>query len=147
MNSKQLKYGHVRGGAVAVPCQCGAAQTFVAASGRFVYLDAGLAKVCADGAEEVFGFADCAAGVYGIKDKVSVIVDPSAVYRVPVVNGTYALTMRGLAVDLKVVGGIQGADLVTVSDDFVFVVVDGDLVDNLWVDVMLNQNQRAQSGV
>ena len=150
MNVAQLKYGHTRGGSISVPCPLAASQVFVAASSRFVYLDgSGHAVVADDGANEIFGHAEAAAGIYSstaAKDVVNVVIDPSAVFRIPVIAGTYVITMRGKTCDLLVTGGIQGADL-TAADDDVLVIVDGDAVDNLWVDVMINQKERCQSGV
>lgn len=149
--SEQLKYGHARGGSVSVPVLLAASQTFKAKSSRFVYLDgSGYATVCDDGADEVFGFADVAAGTYSSTagvDVANVIVDPSAVYRVPVAAGTYVATMRGKTCDILIdANGIQGADLSASTDD-VLTIIDGDLVGNKWVDVMLTQKERAQSGV
>lgn len=150
MNSKQLKYGHTRGGSVSVPVALAASQTFVAASGKFVYLAAGLATIADDGANEIFGHATIEAGVTSStagKQIVSVIVDPSAIFRVPVAAGTYVVAMKGKTCDILIdANGIQGADLSASADD-VLIVVDGDEVDNLWVDVMINQKERAQSGV
>jgi len=145
MNAKQLKYGHVRGGSVSVPCVL-AASTFVAASGRFVYLASGIATLADDGANELFGFADVPAGLAVAGDIGNIIIDPSAVYRIPVGAGTYVVAMRGKTCDIIITAGIQGADL-SANTDNVFIVVDGDAVDNLWVDVMLNQNERGQVGV
>lgn len=145
MNAKQLKYGHTRGGSVSVPCAT-AASTFVAASGRFVYLNAGVATLADDGANEIFGFADVAAGLQVAGTINNIIIDPTAIFRIPVIAGTYVAAMRGKTCDLIITGGIQGADL-TASDDDVLIVVDGDEVSNLWVDVMLNPKEIAQSGV
>jgi hypothetical protein len=144
MNAKQLKYGHTRGGSVSVPCAV-AAETYYAASGRFVYMNAGVATLAAAGANELFGFADCAAGLKVAGEVVNVIVDPSAVFRIPVITGTFVVAMIGDTCDIGVSAGIQGADL-TASTDDVLIIVGGDAVDNLWVDVMLSQNERAQTG-
>ena len=40
----------------------------------------------------------------------------------------------------------QGADLSAATDN-VLIVIDGDTVNNAWVDVMINQNERGQRGV
>jgi hypothetical protein len=145
-----IKYGHVRGGAIAVPVPLAASQAFKARSGRFIYLDAsGYATLCAAGANEIFGHAEEAqrtSSSTAAAEVANVIVDPSAVFRIPIISGTYVATMRGKTCDIGVSAGIQGADL-TAADDDVLIIVDGDEVDNDWVDVMISQNERAQSGV
>lgn len=150
MNAKQLKYGHTRGGSVSVPCPLAASQTFKAASGRFVYLAAGLATLADDGADEIFGHVEDVGAFSATagKDIVNVNVDPTAVFRIPVAAGTYVLTMRGQTCDLLIdANGIQGADLSNESADNILIIVDGDTVDNRWVDVMISQNERAQGEV
>lgn len=147
---EDLKYGHVRGGHVSVPVPLAASQTFKRQSGRFVYLASGYATVADDGANEIFGFAEeserTTSSTAGA-EYVNVIIDPTAVFRVPVAAGTYVITMMGKSCDILIdAAGIQGADL-TAADDDVLIVVDGDLVNNAWVDVMINQKERAQSGV
>jgi hypothetical protein len=147
--SEQLKYGQVRGGSVSVPVPLAASQAFKAQSGRFVYLDgSGNAVLCAAGANEIFGFAqesERTSSSTAAKEKANVVIDPSAIFRIPVISGTYVATMRGDTCDIGVSAGIQGADL-TASTDDVLIIVDGDLVDNKWVDVMISQNERAQTG-
>ena len=143
--SEQLKYGHTRGGSVSAPVPV-AAETYYAQSGRFVYMDDGVATLCGDGADEIFGFCDCASGLKVAGDIYNVIVDPSAVYRIPVDGGTYVVGMIGDTCDIGVTSNIQGADL-EANTDMVFIIVGGDAEDNNWVDVMLNPNQRAQQTV
>ena len=143
-----IKYGHVRGGVTKAGNSLvwAASQTVKARSGRFVYNNAGAITLCGDGADEILGFAEEAEGTPATGAPASVIVDPTAVYRIPVGAGTFAASMVGKTCDLKVTSNIQGADLATSTDD-VFIIVDGDLTDNAWVEVMLNQIERAQSGV
>jgi hypothetical protein len=150
---EQLKYGHIRGGTVSVPVPLAASQAFKAKSGRFVYLPAttGHATICASGADEVFGFAEeyqRTSSSTAAAEKANIIIDPTAVFRIPVSTGTYVVSMRGKSCDIitNATTGIQGANLVAADDD-VLIVVDGDDVDNKWVDVMISQNERAQSGV
>lgn len=151
MSEKYVKFGHYRGGNVSVPVKLAASQVFKARSGQFVYLDgSGNAVIADDGANEIFGHAQEAERTTSATagaEEVKVNIDPSAVFRIPVGAGTYVATMRGKTCDLIVdASNIQGADL-TAADDDVLVVVDGDLVNNEWVDVMINQKERCQSGV
>lgn len=151
MGEKYVKFGHYRGGKVSVAVPLAASQAFKARSGQFVYLDgSGNAVIADDGANEIFGCAQEAertTSATAAAEQVNVVVDPSAVFRIPVGAGTYAATMRGKSCDLiKDSDNIQGADL-TAADDDVLVIIDGDLVNNLWVDVMINQKERSQSGV
>jgi len=143
--SEQLKYGHTRGGSVSAPVPV-AAETYYAQSGRFVYMNDGVATKCGDGANEIFGFADVGAGLKVAGTIHNIIVDPSAVYRIPVDGGTFVVGMIGDTCDIGVSGNIQGADL-EANTDAVFIIVGGDTVDNNWVDVMLNQNERGQQTV
>ena len=148
---EDLKYGQVRGGNVGVSAPLAASQAFKNRSGRFVFLHTnGFATIADDGADEIFGFAEESERVSSAtagEEFAKIIIDPTAVFRIPVGAGTYVLTMKGKTCDLiKDVNNIQGADL-TANTDKVLIVVDGDLVDNKWVDVMLNQNERSQNGV
>jgi len=151
MAEEDLKYGWVRGGKVSTPVPLAASQTFKAQSGRFVYLDgSGHATVADDGANELFGFAEESertSSSTAALESANVIVDPSAVFRIPVAAGTYVITMRGKTCDILIdASGIQGADL-TANADEVFIIIDGDATDNNWVEVMLNQNERGQQTV
>lgn len=147
---EDLKYGQVRGGNIGVTVPLAASQAFKARSGRFVYLDgSGHAVLCGDGANELFGHAEESertSSASAAAESAKVVIDPTAVFRIPVLNGTFAITMVGKTCDLIDVGGYQGADLAAADDD-VLIVVDGDVVGNKWVDVMINQKERAQSGV
>ena len=151
MSQEHIKYGHYRGGNVSVPAKWAASQVVKARSGRFVYLDgSGHLTIADDGANEIFGHAEEAdrttSATAGIEE-CKVNIDPSAVFRIPVGAGTYVATMRGKTCDIiKDASDIQGADL-TANTDVVLIIVDGDLVDNDWVDVMINQKERCQSGV
>jgi hypothetical protein len=145
-----IKYGWVRGGKISVPKPLAAAQAFKAASGRFVHLDgSGNAVLSDDGADEIFGFAEASEQTYSATaaiDFVNVIVDPTAVFRVPIAAGTYAKTMDGKTCDILInASTIQGADLSASVDD-VLGIVDGNNSEG-WVEVMINQKERAQSGV
>lgn len=99
MGDDHIKFGHIRGGKVSVPVKLAASQAFKARSGRFVYLDAsGYATIADDGADEIFGFAEEAERTSGSTagvESANVIIDPSAIFRIPVGAGTYVATMRG----------------------------------------------------
>lgn len=146
-----IKYGHYRGGHASVAVKLAASQVFKQHSGRFVYLDgSGHAVIADDGANEIFGHAEeserTSSSTAGI-ELANVNIDPTAIFRMPVGAGTYVATMRGKTCDIiKDSNNIQGADL-TAADDDVLIIVDGDLVNNEWVDVMINQKERCQSGV
>lgn len=150
MGQEHIKFGHFRGGRVSVPVKLAASQVFAAKSANFVNLDgSGNAVRSVDGVNEIFGYAEEAARTTHATagaEEVNVIIDPSAVFRIPVMAGTYAATMRGKTCDIKVTSDVQGADL-GANTDAVLIIVDGDLVNNDWVDVMINQKERAQSGV
>lgn len=149
--NEHIKYGHYRGGDSGVPVKIAASQVFKGRSGRFVYLDgSGNAVIADDGANEIFGHAEeserTSSSTAGIEE-CKVIDDPSAIFRIPVGAGTYVATMRGKSCDIiKDSNNIQGADL-TANTDAVLIVVDGDLVNNAYVDVRINYKERAQSGV
>lgn len=143
---EDLKYGQVRGGDKGVTGYWAAAQAVKARSGRFVYNNAGAITLCGDGENEVMGHAEESERTPATGEAVKIVTDPSAIYRIPVMGGTYGVAMQGKTCDLKVANGIQGANLEAADDD-VFVIVDGDLVNNDWVHVQLNQKERAQSGV
>lgn len=151
MGEEHIKYGHYRGGDASVPVKLAASQVFKQRSGRFVYLDgSGNAVIADDGANEIFGHAEeserTSSATAGA-EQAKVIIDPTAIFRIPVGAGTYVATMRGKSCDIiKDSNNIQGADL-TAADDDVLIIVDGDLVNNAWVDVMISQNERAQAGV
>jgi hypothetical protein len=136
---KLLKFGHVRGGKTSTPCVITAASAFIAKSANFVYVDAnGTITNCADGADHVFGWAEIepdASTDAGMT--ANVIIDPSAVYRIPVVTGTYTpAKYLGRNCDLGVVATVMGADLNAHADDC-FLIVGGDATLN-YVDVMVN---------
>lgn len=147
---EDFKYGLIRGGHASTPVPLAASQVIKWKSGRFVNLDgSGNAVISVAGANEIFGHieeSERTSNATAALELAKCIVDPSAVYRIPIDTGTYVAAMRGKTCDIGVTSSIQGADL-TANTDKVLVVIDGDLVDNNWVDVMINQKERAQSGV
>jgi hypothetical protein len=64
------------------------------------------------------------------------------VVRLKVNSGTYAATMRYNTCDLSVSSNQQGVQLDASAEDTV-IIVDGDLVNNRWVDVIVNPDKIA----
>ena len=143
---EDLKYGHVRGGKIGSPSTWVGSDVLKWQSGMFVIKSGNSVAIAADGANELLGAAEDSERTTAALDPVNIISDPSAVYRIPVLSGTYVVAMQFKTCDLKVTSNVQGANLAAADDD-VFIVIDGDAVDNNWVDVMLNQNERGQAGV
>ena len=135
---KLLKFGHVRGGKTSTPVVLTAADAYVANSASFVVIAAaGTATKVAASGTTIFGWAETevvASVVAGTP--CNVIIDPSAVYRIPVVAGTYTpAKYLGRGCDIVLSGNIQGADLTAHTDD-VLLIVGGDATLN-YVDVMV----------
>lgn len=144
---EQLKYGWIRGGKVSTQVPIAATQTIVAASGRFVYMNAGAATIADDGQDHLFGFLEAPAAVSPTTGTLyDCIIDMTAVYRIPVGAGTYVAAMLGDTCDIIITAGIQGADL-TGSTDNVLTIVGGDAVNNKYVDVMLTPKEWAQQTI
>ena len=148
--SEQMIYGWVRGGHVSQPTPIGASEVFSNASGKFVTNDAsGRAEVAADGTATLWGHMECEAFTASATEGADVrnmIVDPSAVFRIPVNSGTYAITMLGEVCDLSVSSNIQGAQLDASSEDTVRI-VGGEVTNNYWVELMFVDAKRYNTGV
>lgn len=137
----QLKYGHIRGGKVSTPVEMASSQELRQQSGRFVYMDAGQAKVNADGSGQIFGSIEAGGSQSpSAGDKYNCIIDPSAVYRIPIDSGTYNKDMIGDTCDLAVSSNIQGAQLDASVED-TLIIVGGDEDNNNYVDVMINPSK------
>lgn len=148
--AEQLVYGWCRGGHVSQPTPIGASEVFKKQSGQFVTNDAsGRAEVAVDGSATLWGHMECeeftASATEGA-DIRNMIVDPSAVFRIPVNSGTYVTTMLGETCDLSVSSSIQGAQLDASSEDTVRIVA-GDAVNNYWVELMFVDAKRYNTGV
>lgn len=137
---KQLKYGQIGGGRRAVPVAMAASQALAAASGRFVYMNAGAATLNADGVGSIFGFLEDYARTPTVGDIVNCVIDLTAVFRIPINSGTYAVGMIGDQCDISISSGIQGAQL-DASVENTLTVVGGDADDNEWVDVMMTPTE------
>lgn len=145
----ELKYGHVGGGKTSVPVPMAASQSanINNKSGKFVYIDAGVAKMNADGVTEILGWIEASAAVtYAAGDVVNCIVDPTARFRIPVNSGTFTADMVGKTCDISISSNIQGAQLDASAEDTLYI-VDGDLDDNDWVEVMINTVKQRAVGV
>lgn len=134
---EDLKYGWRHGGRVSVPVAMAASQAIGAQSGRFVYMSAGAATLCVDGSTTIFGFLDTYAHTPTVGDIEDCIIDLTAVFRIPVNAGTYAVGMIGDYCDISVSSSVQGAQL-NASTENLLIIVGGDAVDNAYVDVMMN---------
>lgn len=150
----KLKYGPFKGNTeLYVPGYMGASEVISNQSGRFVIQDAaGYLDIAAAGDTELAGWVEAAAQTTNATDgvtKVSLIPATAClgmIFRIPVNTGTFDITMRGKTCDLSVVSDIQGADL-TASGEDVVQIIDGDLVNNNWVDVALVPGTIGATGV
>lgn len=144
-----LKYGYRGGGKTSVPVKIAASQSASIndKGGKFVFIDAGQAKINIDGSTEILGFLEASGKVtYAENAELNCIVDPTARFVIPVNSGTFTADMIGKTCDLSVVSGVQGAQLDASAEDTVFI-VDGDLVNNEWVEVMINTVKQRAVGV
>ena len=136
-----LKYGRVNeqaAGAHMVPVKMVAAQVVKAASGRFVFMVAGEATLVVASSATIYGVLNTHAQTPTAGDIIGCDINKDGVWRIPINSGTYAEGMKGDFCDLSVNGNsIQGAVLGTSTRDSV-VIVDGDLLNNNWVDVKMN---------
>ena len=136
----QLKYGWIRGGKVSTPVTQ-AGDVVTAAGGKFVYMSAGTANICIDGTTTIFGFLEAEAGTLGTDALAyNCIIDLTAVFRIPVNSGTYAVGMIGDSCDISDSSNVQGAQLDASTEDLL-IVVGGDADNNNWVDVMMNPSK------
>jgi len=148
MANKQeyIKMGYHRGGKVSAPSTWVGSDVLKNSGGKFVIKSGNSVAIAAAGANELLGHAEDGERTTVALDPVNIIIDPTAVYRLPVITGTYVVAMQFDTCDLGVSSDKQGVDLTAATDD-VFIIIDGDIDDNLWVDVMLNQNERGAQGV
>lgn len=139
-----LKYGPVKNEAsvAKIPFPMGASEVIKAKSGRFVKNDgSGRAEIAGAGNTLLIGWVElgeqtCSATEGGTVGALIPAIGCNVVFRIPINSGTFTAAMRGQTCDLSVASSIQGAALGLSSDDPVYI-VDGDLVNNAWVEVML----------
>jgi len=137
---EQLKYGWIRGGKLAVPVPMAAAQALANASGMFVYMNAGAATLNADAIGSIFGHLEAHAHTPTVGDMLNCIIDITAVFRIPVNSGTYAVGMIGDQCDISISGTVQGVQL-DASVENTLTVIAGDADNNNWVDVMMTPTE------
>ena len=147
----QLRYGIIKGeDTVAwIPIRMGASEVLKAKSGRFVKDDgSSRMEVAVDGSTLLSGWVESAdqttSATEGATECPFVPASGAlgCVFRIPINSGTYVVAMQNNTCDLSVSSDIQGAQLDASAED-TLIVVDGDTVNNAWVDVMLNPDKIA----
>lgn len=150
LRQDQLKYGWIRGGTTSVPLPMGASEVISAQSGRFVTVDSsGYGEISGAASTTIFGSVELGAQTLSATEGATTancIIDPTAVFRIPVNSGTYAITMVGKTCDLSVSSNIQGAAL-DASDRDIVLIVGGDATNNNYVDVMIVPAKQIKAGV
>lgn len=140
-DGKQLKYGQIRGGEEGFEVKVATSQYIAAAGGKFVKrtgTNTATVTLATASDTDILGHIEVQElNSSNGTEVVKCVNDPTAVFRVPVSGGTYALTMRGKTCDLKTTAGVQGAALNSSSYDQL-IIVNGDIDNNNWVDVQLN---------
>ena len=147
---KQLKYGQISGGSQGFEHILAASLTIVAASGKFVYRTGNgtdTVSLAGDTHVDLLGHMEVEAIATTLgTEKRKVVWDPTAVFRIPINSGTYTHLMKGKDCDLSISSSVQGAQL-DASVERTLIVVDGDLVNNEWVDVRINWPIMSSIGV
>tara|TARA_Y100000310_G_scaffold313126_1_gene361113 strand:+ start:271 stop:732 length:462 start_codon:yes stop_codon:yes gene_type:complete len=138
----QLRYGWIGGGKYGVPVGMAASEVLPALSSAFVNMNAsGYAEYLDDqDSEEIFGGVEAPAETTNATAGNTVyncIVDITAIYKVPVDTGTYAITDIGDTCDVGVTSTVQGAYL-QASTQEQLIILNGDLTNNTWVIVRMN---------
>jgi len=135
-----LKYGRINessGDASIVPVTMVASQVVKAQSGRFVFQVAGAATLVVASSTTIFGVINAHEHTPAVGDIFSCDTDLNGIWRVPINSGTYAIGMVGDYCDLSSSSDIQGAAL-DISTRNHLIIVNGDAVNNNWVDVKMN---------
>lgn len=142
--SYDVKYGQIRGGEQGFNVLLASGQTIYATDAKLVTIASGIATIAASSAIKLGGFIECE----GIPNSVNLgttlgtemrkcINDPTAIYRIPIVSGTYTDALLGQRVDYINSGaGSRGAALAGTSYKQL-IVLKGDVDDNQWVDVRI----------
>lgn len=137
--SEQLKYGMISGDPKsAVPVTMAAGQYIKDQSGRFVYMNDGAATLCDDSIQTIFGHLESEEDSSTSADVRNCIIDLTAIFRIPVITGTYVVGMVGDVCDIDISSNVQGVDLTASSHDLVVVVGGSSTV---YVDVMMNPKE------
>lgn len=156
-NGAQMKYGPVKKEEVAPQCSIpmGASEV-IYAGGVFVKTDgSGRAEVAGDGSTLLDGFVfpgevgldvgklyqTCSSTEGGtVVPFLPISAMLGVVVRLPINSGTFVATMRMKTCDLSVSSSKQGVQLDASSEDTV-TIIDGDLLNNAWVDVVVNPSK------
>jgi len=149
----QLKYGWVSGGKAGVYMQGGmyGSERADAPGSMFVNVRTdGYCEFLDDGDDaEIFGFAELSYGTgaaaYSTTSgtiKGNVIVDTTAIYKIPVDTGTFTIADIGDVCHCGVTSYVQGAYLQSATAAQLIILA-GDLDNNAWVLVTLNPVTRA----
>jgi hypothetical protein len=135
---KQLKYGRVSKEDCSTSVKMAASQVIKNLGGHFVYMAAGAATLCRDAVAYIYGWVEAHQHTPMVGDVFKCDLSFDAIYRIPINSGTYVEGMKGDLCDISINGSdIQGAQL-DASTENLLIIVDGDLVDNAWVDVKIN---------
>ena len=145
----QTVYGVVKGEPVGVPAPITASEVFRKKSGRFVTNNAGYMELADDGDTLLAGWMDYGGDNTSVDGDVGLWypapLNLHVVFRIPVNAGTYVVAMLGKTCDLARgtqfgVTSTQGAKLDASGEDNLLI-VGGDLVGNLFVDVVFNPSK------
>lgn len=119
-----------------------ASQVIKAKSGRLVYIDSnGRVALVTASIAKIIGAVQTNERTPTVDDRVTVDMSLDAIYRIPINTGTFVKSMIGKTCDITIsASNIQGADLTASARDIVMI-VDGDLTNNLWVDVKIVPGQ------
>lgn len=159
-NGTQLKYGmninEVSAPIISIPM--GASEVVAAQSGRFVIDDgSSRAEIAGDSDGLLMGWVELPEGkfydadyIYTCSSTEGLDIAPfvpisamlGVVVRMPINSGTFAITMINNTCDISVSSNIQGVQLDASAED-TLIVVGGDLVNNAWVDVIVNPDKIA----
>lgn len=142
LDGEMLKYGRINeseGSAELVPVTMVASQVIKARSGRFVFMVAGGATLVIDTSTTIFGVLNAHEHTPDVGVIFSCDADLGGIWRIPINSGTFVIGMVGDFCDLSSSSDIQGAALDVSTRDHL-VIVNGDAVNNKWVDVKMNPN-------
>ena len=145
VGSYDVKYGQIRGGEQGFISLLAISQTIYATDFKLVTLSGGTATIAASSAIKFAGVMEVEAIPNSVNtgtslgtEKRKIINDPTAIYRIPIVSGTYSdATYLGIRCDYTNGGaGSRGAALAGTSYKQL-IIMGGDVDDNQWVDVRL----------
>lgn len=143
--SYDVKYGEqIRGGEQGFHALLASGQTIYATDGKLVTISGGNLTIAAGTAVKLAGVVECEAIPNSVNLGTSlgtemrkVINDPTAIFRIPIISGTFSNSYLGLRCDWVNSGaGGRGAALASTTYKQL-IIVGGDLEDNQWVDVRI----------